>query len=508
MDYSKFRTSEVTEDNIKFWIKNKKNVLLFGKHGVGKSSLIMEGFESNGLVKNKSYAMFSGSTLDPWIDFIGIPRESKDSGSIEFIRPEYMNEDLEAIFMDEYNRAPKAVRNALMELSQFKSINGKKFPNLKMVWAACNPETGDYDTELLDPAQGDRFHVILNLPYSPNLKYFKSKYGDNKGENAVTWWNDLPEDSKEMVSPRRLDYAVAYHLEGGDVREILPINSNVADLKRVLNTEPLVGILNSLLKNKNWLEVKKILNDSNNLQELKQHVFSDEKFYPVMANYVDEEFLTSFIIENDSFFEWSISKYNQHNRLLKILNSINDSKDSSELSPNKYKIMEKALNYNKLRNTFLVLDPYAPKSVKLLNGKNPKKPRTNNENVLKITKSFLNDGKAYIKFEEIHNALCLNYKTPKELSNEALISILFSYVKRIKDLDYIIRKDHVELLNVNILEAHNRGILDESDFYNDFKEVIDRVETFIVKESDMIDVGDVLLNTTGFPSKEQFYYED
>lgn len=32
-----------------------------------------------------------------------------------------------------------------MELIQFKSINGKKFNNLKVIWAAINPDDGDKD---------------------------------------------------------------------------------------------------------------------------------------------------------------------------------------------------------------------------------------------------------------------------------------------------------------------------------------------------------------------------
>ena len=40
---------------------------------------------------------------------------------------------------DELNRAKPKVRNAVMELIQFRSINGIKFNNLRMIWAAINP---------------------------------------------------------------------------------------------------------------------------------------------------------------------------------------------------------------------------------------------------------------------------------------------------------------------------------------------------------------------------------
>ena len=51
------------------------NVLITGAHGVGKTSIIKQVFEENGLVLNESWLYFSGSTLDPWVDFIGIPKE-------------------------------------------------------------------------------------------------------------------------------------------------------------------------------------------------------------------------------------------------------------------------------------------------------------------------------------------------------------------------------------------------------------------------------------------------
>lgn len=516
MDYSKFRTLDVTSSNIKFWIENDRNVLLFGKHGVGKSSIIMEGFEKNGLVKNKSYAMFSGSTLDPWIDFIGIPKKSETSDHIEFIRPEYMDENLEAIFMDEYNRAPKSVRNALMELSQFKSINGKRFPNLRLVWAACNPETGDYDTELLDPAQGDRFHIILNIPYKPSSSFFNSKYGEDKGNNAVTWWNDLPEDAKKIISPRRLDYALEYHFIGGDIREVLPINANIADLKRILNTEPLVGQIESFIKNSNWNEVKKILNDETNLLELTQHVFSNEKYYPIMANYISDEFLIKLLIDNDSFFDWAIGKTSSHNKLLKVFETINNSRDSYELSATKYKIMDKVMNYSASSDTFLVLNPYAPRSMVPFDTNNTKLPKTDSKKVLELAQTAMKTfGKDYknglskmLTHQNIHEKFLKYCRHPKELSDEALLETikLHGCLHRINDIDY-------NVLNILILEASNRAIISESFIRDSLGVLIQLSDTYnnlIIEESDTVDIGDVLLNVSGVKGGNnlEFNYED
>lgn len=205
----------ITDAKLQFWIKNNLNVLFIGEHGVGKTARVKKAFEEAGL----KWLYFSAATLDPWVDFIGIPKEVEDPKSglkyIDLIRPKPFAEDtVEAIFIDELNRSHKKVRNAIMELLQFKSINGRKFKNLRIIWGAINPETPinestelEYDVERLDPAHKDRFEVHVNVPYKPDHTYFHEKFGTN-ATPAICWWNDLSPAAKKLVSPRRLDYAL------------------------------------------------------------------------------------------------------------------------------------------------------------------------------------------------------------------------------------------------------------------------------------------------------------
>lgn len=219
----------LTNAKIDFWIKHNFNVLLKGKHGIGKTMRIKERFESAGL----QWAYFSAATLDPWVDFIGIPRESTDENGVKFldlIRPKlFATDKIEAIFIDEYNRAPPKIKNAIMELIQFKSINGKKFNNLRMVWGAINPDDEGYDVEPLDPAQIDRFHVIYDMPYEVDNEYFVNKYGEN-GRISVVWWKNLDEELKNQISPRRLEYALDMFMVGGDVTDVFPPKVNSHEL--------------------------------------------------------------------------------------------------------------------------------------------------------------------------------------------------------------------------------------------------------------------------------------
>ena len=54
-----------------FYIENCWNVLFIGRHGVGKTSIVKEAFAGNGL----SYRYYSASTMDPWVDLVGVPEE-------------------------------------------------------------------------------------------------------------------------------------------------------------------------------------------------------------------------------------------------------------------------------------------------------------------------------------------------------------------------------------------------------------------------------------------------
>ena len=132
----------ISNTKLDFWIQNNYNVILRGRHGVGKTACIKEAFDRN----NLKWLYFSASTMDPWVDFIGVPKEKVENGIsyLDLVRPKAFAEDeVEALFFDEYNRSASKIRNAVMELIQFKSINGKQFKNLKIVWAAINPEDKD-----------------------------------------------------------------------------------------------------------------------------------------------------------------------------------------------------------------------------------------------------------------------------------------------------------------------------------------------------------------------------
>ena len=293
----------MTNDKLDFWIANNLNVLFRGEKGTGKTTRVLEAFERNRL----KWLYFSTSTLDVWTDIIGIPREATDKNGVkylDFIRPKALAEDsVQAIMFDEISRSHKKTRNAIMELIQFKSLNGKKFNNLRLIWAATNPAEEDisgrsYDVEDLDPAQEDRFHVIVDVPYKPDRDFFSSKFGAD-GLNAVDWWFDLTPEVQKQVSPRRLEYALSMNLIGGDLRDILPKSANVTKLMQELKGGSFKKNLMKVFSTGNSKEAKKFICNINNFDNCIDEIVKNDKMIALFIPHIEDEKLSDLALKND-----------------------------------------------------------------------------------------------------------------------------------------------------------------------------------------------------------------
>lgn len=272
----------IPQRKLRHWIKHNQNVLFEGKHGVGKTSIILDAWQKAGL----KYAYFSGATMDPFIDFVGVPVKVINSktgeSSIELIRPKHLPRDVQALFFDEFNRTHKKVRNAVMELLQFKTINGKPISkDLRMIWAAVNPDNeqgdNDYDTDRLDPAQRDRFQVHQSIPYLCDLSYFTKKFGEEVARKAIQYWNQLPDEARDRVSPRRLDYALEAWKRGGDVRDVLPLEANPGQLSKMLEHKGTT--LDGLVKKQDPDEYEKFWKDENNYNLFHAEMLNTQRYH-------------------------------------------------------------------------------------------------------------------------------------------------------------------------------------------------------------------------------------
>lgn len=319
---------KIITNNLEKAIKNKRNALLIGSHGTGKTTIVSELFDKHFGKKNKDWFYFSASTLDPFLDFVGCPSMGElENGekTIDMIRPKiFCGDGPKAIFMDEFNRAPKAVINAIMELTQFQSINGKEIKNLCTLWGAINPEDEGYSVERMDPAHKDRFHLHINFPNTPDSTYFTKKYGANVAKGALSWWKGLDKELKGLVSPRRLDYALQLYQEGMDLEYCLPARSNYNKLQEHISSTPILEELENL---STATEKKKFFRDENKFVAAREICCGKDIILDYIP-YWPKEKIVSFLTNESGFKHTLIMAYlradqeNNHKKEVKIISDI------------------------------------------------------------------------------------------------------------------------------------------------------------------------------------------
>jgi hypothetical protein len=307
--------STPTSANYDFWIEQKLNVLFTGKHGIGKTETVKEKFQEH---FGEKWLYFSASTMDPWVDFVGVPKEILDpiTGQtyLELIRPKvFQNDEVEAIMIDEFNRGEKKVKNAVMELLQFKSINGKKFNNLKIIWAAINPDDNDaYDVERMDPAQKDRFQIHIDLPYAVSYEYFTKKY-NHKGKTACSWWDRQDDELKNEISPRRLSYAMDVFNAGGDLSHVLPVGANIEELVTQLSEGSYIEQLRVLFLNKDDKATKEAFESDNFWHGTDKAIMENVKYMEYFVPLYPKEKLIKTYIETDKVRQYFINNLDYRN---------------------------------------------------------------------------------------------------------------------------------------------------------------------------------------------------
>lgn len=181
-------------------------ILIEGKHGTGKTTMVREAAKKFGCAEEEVYFV-NCSTIDPYIHLIGVPSVSEDREDLKLVRPREIDR-AKVIIFDEVNRANDATMNALFEITQFGSINGEELPNLVCVVAMMNPDNGDYAVSALDPAFIDRFDIHLATNEDPNFFALTEELGNADLARALVKWHEKIESIKGAdevyVSPRRL----------------------------------------------------------------------------------------------------------------------------------------------------------------------------------------------------------------------------------------------------------------------------------------------------------------
>lgn len=140
---------------------SSQNVMLVGRHGIGKSQILTQYFSEKGM---PVISLFLGQMSDPG-DLIGLPVKNEKTGKTDFMPPYWFPLDGSPVvlFLDELNRARPEVLQTIMDLALNRKLAGRPLPEGSRIISAVN-DGEEYQLTELDPALVSRFNVYNFRP--------------------------------------------------------------------------------------------------------------------------------------------------------------------------------------------------------------------------------------------------------------------------------------------------------------------------------------------------------
>lgn len=138
-----------------------QNIMLAGRHGIGKSQILTNYFEAKGM---RVVALFLGQMSDPG-DLLGLPNKDEATGKTTFMPPYWFPVEGQPIvlFLDELNRARPEILQTVMDLVLNRKLAGRMLPEGSRIISACN-DGDEYQLTDLDPALVSRFNIYTFRP--------------------------------------------------------------------------------------------------------------------------------------------------------------------------------------------------------------------------------------------------------------------------------------------------------------------------------------------------------
>ena len=151
-----------------------QNIMLMGKHGIGKSQILEKFYSEKGY---KVVTLFLGQMSDPG-DLIGIPHKNEETGHTDFMPPYWFPTDDTPVvlFLDELNRARPEVLQTIMDLALNRKLAGKALPAGSRIISAVN-NGEEYQLTDLDPALVSRFNIYEFVPSVQDWLLWANKNG-------------------------------------------------------------------------------------------------------------------------------------------------------------------------------------------------------------------------------------------------------------------------------------------------------------------------------------------
>jgi MoxR-like ATPase len=151
-----------------------QNILLVGRHGIGKSEILTEHYTKKGL---RVVALFLGQMSDPG-DLLGLPARDDAAERTRFMPPYWWPTEGHPVvlFLDELNRARPEILQSVHDLALNRTLAGRRLPEGSVVISAINAGE-EYQVTDLDPALASRFNVYELVPEVDEWIAWARKHG-------------------------------------------------------------------------------------------------------------------------------------------------------------------------------------------------------------------------------------------------------------------------------------------------------------------------------------------
>lgn len=287
-----------------------QNIMLIGKHGIGKSRILEDYFSSRGA---KVVILFLGQMSDPG-DLIGLPEKNEKTGKTDFMLPYWFPTDDKPIvlFLDELNRARPEVLQTIMDLTLNRKLAGKSLPENSRIISAVN-NGSEYQLTDLDPALVSRFNIYEFVPSVDDWLLWGEKSGID--ERVLSFIQQNPEylDSDENLSEEgnlvRSPDRRSWERTSDVIKNIKTLDREVMPLVAGIIGNKASSLFFKFTNEKNTVTAKDILTDFDNISSkltelsVPDFAFINKSIYKFL-----ESQLAGADILNDDSFEKSLNQ--------------------------------------------------------------------------------------------------------------------------------------------------------------------------------------------------------
>lgn len=233
----------------------EQNVMLVGKHGIGKSEIIRRFYEQERGMR--VVAFFLGQMSDPG-DLIGLMHKDEATGRSVFLPPYWWPVDGRPIvlFLDELNRARPEILQSVHELALNKTLAGKRLPEGSIVVSAVN-EGDEYQLTDLDPALVSLFNLYEFAPSVQDWLLWAAENGVDERVTAFIQQNNLYLDGDDKAGDEDQLTAHAGLIKTPDRRAWVKVANFIKPLERI--EDPHIKIIAGMVGTSAALMFKKSL---------------------------------------------------------------------------------------------------------------------------------------------------------------------------------------------------------------------------------------------------------